>query len=54
MKKKDMTSKNVALRTAAYIVEFLDKQAKEQDRSRNYVINQFLISKYYELSGDVR
>lgn len=54
MKEKDMTSKNVALRTQAYIVEFLDKYAKKHEWSRNYVINKFLTAKYYELSGDLR
>jgi len=35
------------------LLKKLDADAKEQDRSRNYIICAILL-KYYELSGDCR
>lgn len=47
-----MSTIPLCIRISVDLVEKLDRVAKENDRSRNYIINKILKEKTYELTGD--
>lgn len=47
-----MATTLITVRIDDNVLEFINKVANQDDRSRNYVINKFLKEKTNELAGD--